>query len=189
MRIGILGGTFNPVHNGHLAVASEAMKHLHLDKVVFIPAYIPPHKDAAGIIPAADRYRMLQLVTEKKMNYEVCRYEIDKGEISYTVDTLRHLKEEYPKDTDFIFLIGADTLEALDTWKDIDELFHLCRFVAFNRPGYKNDNRYPKFERVVMQPQDASSSKIRKRIKESKPVSGLVPKRIEEYIIEKNLYK
>jgi len=189
MRIGLFGGTFNPVHNGHIALARTAITKLKLDKVIFIPAYIPVHKDAVGIIDAEDRLRMIELAIEISPGYEISRYEIDKKDKVYTVLTLRHFKNIYPKETEIFFLTGTDSLAELDTWKDLDKIFKLCRFVVFSRPGFSKDNGKQEVEIMDMDEVDISSSQIRERVSKENPIDNLVPVQVANYIDENNLYK
>lgn len=189
MRIGLLGGSFNPVHNGHIAIAKAALKELDLDRVLFIPVYIPPHKGAEGLIDAQGRYRMLELAAEKEPKFEISRYEIDKKQVSYSIDTLRYLKGAYPTGTEFFFLIGSDSLNELDTWKDIEQLKRLCRFAVCHRPGFDTDEGAAGIVKIEMEPFDISSTQIRSYVKEGRPIKGLLPEKVEEYIEGKRLYK
>lgn len=189
MRIGLFGGTFNPVHNGHIALAEGAIKGLKLHKIIFIPAYIPPHKSTQGLIGAQQRFKMVELAAGRRPGFEVSRFEIDEKETSYSVKTLEHFKKDYPADTEFFFLIGADSLKGLTAWKDINKVLRLCRFGVCNRPGFPTDIRYPKVERFNIKPSYISSTDIRERIKTHRPVKGLMPAAVEDYIIKNNLYK
>lgn len=189
MRVGLLGGTFNPVHNGHLNLAKAAKDRLKLDKVIFIPSYIPPHKKADNLIDAQERLRMIELAIKERADFEISRYEIDKKQISYTIDTVKYLKGSYPEDTEIFFLIGADSSGELKTWKDIDKLSRLCRFVVGDRPGFSRNSEHPWLEKIEITATDVSSSQIRRRIREGKKISGLLPKAVEDYIRTNNLYK
>ncbi len=119
MKIGVLGGTFNPVHAGHLILAEEMREKLGLDQVVFIPTCIPPHKQAKGIAPADDRMAMVKLAIKGNRSFSVSDVEIKRQGASYTIDTIRQLKKSYPRD-ELIFIIGSDLLKYLDDWKDIN---------------------------------------------------------------------
>jgi nicotinate-nucleotide adenylyltransferase len=189
MRIGLLGGTFDPIHNGHLAIAEQAYKQLALDKVIFMPASVSPHKVPDRSSDAEDRFRMIELAIKGRPGFEVSGYEIDKKGISYSVDTLQHLKATHPEETEFFFLLGSDSLAELDTWKDRDRLFKLCKFIVFNRRGFSPDSKFPNVERLEIEPIDISSTGIRKKIREEEEITGLVPEIVEEYIKAKNLYK
>ncbi|MCK4422630.1 MAG: nicotinate-nucleotide adenylyltransferase, partial [Candidatus Omnitrophica bacterium] len=129
MKIGILGGTFNPVHLGHLILAQECQQKLKLDKVVFIPAKIPPHKTRRMIIDAGDRYQMLKLALRGNSCFEVSRIELDRqGSKSYSVDTLSLLKKKWGDEVNLFFITGADALAELHSWKDMDKIFKIARF-------------------------------------------------------------
>ncbi len=189
MRIGLFGGTFNPVHNGHVTLARVAKTGLKLDKVIFVPAYIPPHKDAALIIDAKDRLCMIELAIGKSAGFEISRYEIDKEKKVYSVETLRHFKDTCPEDTEIFFLAGADSLPELGTWKDVDKIFTLCRFIIFSRPGFSKDNSKLKVETIDMGEVNISSTRIRECIRKNNPIGDMVPKQVADYITENNLYK
>lgn len=189
MRIGLFGGTFNPVHNGHIALAREAKIRLKLDKVIFIPAYIPVHKDAAEIIDAKDRLRMIELAIGSNAGFEISRYEIDKGEKVYSVETVRHFKGIYPKGTEIFFIAGTDSLSELDTWRDVDKIFALSKFVVFSRPGFSEDKSRQEVERIDIDEVDISSTRIRECAGKNNPIGNLVPKQVADYIAKNNLYK
>lgn len=189
MRIGLLGGTFNPVHNGHLALAEGAMEKLRLDKVIFIPAHISPHKAPDELIAAEERFKMIELAIDKRPNFEISRFEIEKQEKSYSIKTLEYFTDSYPKDTDLFFLIGADSFEGLTTWKDIDKVARLCRFAVCNRPNFSKETKHLDVEKFDIAPVYISSTDIRKRIKNAEPISGLLPQAVEDYIKKSNLYK
>ncbi len=189
MRIGLFGGTFNPVHNGHISLASQAKLKLRLDKVIFIPTYIPVHKDSEKMIPAIDRLSMIELAIGKKAGFEVSPYEIDRKEKVYSVDTIKHFKDSYPQETEFFFLTGADSLAGLDTWKDIDKIFTLCDFIVFTRPGFAKADNIKNVTYIDMDEVDISSTQIRENISRDNPISELVPFQVADYIVKKNLYK
>jgi nicotinate-nucleotide adenylyltransferase len=189
MRIGLFGGTFNPVHSGHIALARAAKIRLKLDKVIFIPAYIPPHKDAIGIIDAKDRFCMIELAISQNAGFEISRYEIDKEEKVYSVETVRHFKDIYPEGTEIFFLAGADSLSELDAWKDVDKIFTLCRFVIFSRPGFSKDNSRVEVETIDIEEVNISSTRIRERVRRNNPIDEMVPEQVADYIAKNNLYK
>lgn len=189
MRIGLLGGTFNPIHNGHLKLAEEAHRQLSLDAVMLIPSYMPPHKEADDLLDAQQRLRMIELAISGNINFEIYRYEIDKEEKSYTVDTVEYIRSSCPEDTKIFFLIGADSLVELDTWKDIEKLSKLCHFIVCDRPGFNKDSKYAWVDSIEITPVDVSSSEIRKRIRDGRDISGLLPEVVEDHIRENNLYK
>jgi nicotinate-nucleotide adenylyltransferase len=200
-KIGILGGTFNPIHTGHLIMAEEVCKHHQLSKVLFIPAYIPPHKSALDLADARHRYQMVKEAIRGNKKFEVSDLEIKREMKSYTIDTVQNLLQLYGKNSDVFLIMGADSLSELKLWKDIKKLSQLCHFVVVNRPGYPIDvpNRLAgavgndivsEIERLKVQisPVGISSTDIRKRLREGADVSGLVPSCVEAYIREHGLY-
>ncbi len=189
MKVAILGGTFNPVHNGHIALANTAAETFALDKVIFIPTYIPPHKDIEQIISAGDRFNMVELAIKDNDKYEVSRLEINRRNVSYSVDTVSYIKKIYPKDTEIFFLIGSDSAAALDTWKSIDKIFTVCRFVVGARPGYTLKTKNKNIEIMPMEPVDISSTQIRTMLKQGRSIQGLVPEKVADYIKKNRLYK
>ncbi len=184
-RIGILGGTFNPPHIGHLILAQEALTGFKLDKVIFIPAYLPPHKRVKGN-NAYRRYKMAGLACRTNPKFETSGIEIAERSVSYSVETLRKLKKKYGKGARLFFLVGSDN--DLKTWRDIDEAMRLATFIVANRPGsrIKKDRRV---KTVKMPSVDISSSDIRKRVRLSQPIRYLVPEAVEVYIKKNRLYK
>lgn len=135
MLIGLLGGTFNPVHNGHLHIARHIHRVLDLDKVLFIPTGDPPHKPVQALAPAFHRLAMVKLAIASIDHFDVYEREIDFPGISYTFDTLTQLRHEFPRDTTFGFIIGLDAFLDIETWKHADQLFSLCQFIVSSRPG------------------------------------------------------
>lgn len=200
LRLGIMGGTFNPIHNGHLVVAEEVRNLFQLDKVIFIPAGNPPHKQDKIMLPAEDRYLMTVLATMTNMYFEVSSMEIERGGLSYTVDTIKQLREKYGSKTKLYFITGADAILSIFTWKDVPQLLLSCEFIAATRPGYglddlrkkleELDNDYLKHIHLVEVPGIAvSSTDVRRRIKEGKPIKYLLPENVESYIIKQKLYQ
>lgn len=200
-RIGIFGGTFNPVHMGHLIMAQDALEVFDLSKVLFVPCDLPPHKDASRLAPAAHRATMLEKAIEDNPDFEMCDIEIRRGGTNYSIDTVRHLRNLYPRN-DLFFIIGSDSLMELHQWKDIEELLRLCRFVTFVRPGFdpqKASGKALKLENglgrdliknvVAVHQVEISASDIRHRIAEGMSIRYLVPTFVEIYIAEHNLYK
>ncbi|MGM8364646.1 nicotinate-nucleotide adenylyltransferase [Virgibacillus sp. W0181] len=186
MQIGILGGTFDPPHMGHLIIAEEVKNALQLDEIWFIPSYDPPHKNKA-MIDANHRINMLQLAIQGNDHFKLNTLEIDRSGISYTVDTIKELKEEYPGYT-FYFIIGADMVEYLPKWKHVDELVKLMNFVGVERPGFQVETSYPLLE-VDIPVFDISSSFIRERLRNNQTVTYLIPERVNTYIKERRLYE
>lgn len=190
LRIGILGGTFNPPHFGHLALADEARRRLKLDKVIFIPALIPPHKMLKDDDPAI-RYKMTVLACRHNPAFEVSSMELDRNAISYSVDTLRELKKRHGNLVQFFFITGSDSLEELKTWKESKELLKLAHFVAAKRHGFPLPLSGLKSGMITldMAPVNISSSMIRSRVKRALSIKRLVPESVRMFIKDKGLYK
>lgn len=195
-RVGIFGGTFNPVHTGHLIMAECVREQVHLDTVLFIPSAAPPHKDSSNLLDADTRIEMLKLATEDNKHFEVSDIEIELGkkDKNYTVNTLMALREKYTaEDTKLYLIIGMDQLISLHTWKDPGKLFFLSEVVVINRPGYlvtQVENEYGR--RVIYVPApniDISSTDIRFRVTEKRSIKYMVPAKVEQFITENNLYK
>ncbi len=185
MKIGILGGTFNPPHIGHLILAQAALGQLQLDKVFFIPANKPPHKDNEYIDPGL-RLKMVQLAIEGNAGFGALDIEIKRKGISYTVDTLVQLKSKYPKD-DFYLLIGSDLANNFDQWEKPDKIKKLANVVVVRRKATPLKKKRG-FVYINITQIDISSSKIRKRINDSQSIKYLVPGEVEKFIKDNNLY-
>jgi nicotinate-nucleotide adenylyltransferase len=188
MRIGILGGTFNPIHIGHLILAEEAVAKLGLDKLIFVPTYLPPHKDIDGIITARDRLRMVELAIVGNSKFEVSTFEIDSKKRSYSVDTLKEFRKIYGEDAVFYFLTGSDLLKDLFSWKDVSDIFKMSKFIVANRPGYPVKDVPKEVETVVITPIEISSDDIRKRIRTGRSIRYLVTDNVMKYIADRRLY-
>ena len=197
--IGILGGTFNPIHNGHLYIASEAMEELNLSEVLFIPAGNPPHKNDLAILEAELRGEMTKEAIKDYQGFKYCDYEINKKSYSYTYETLQYLKSKYAN-TKLYFIVGADSLLNLDKWKNVPEIFRLAQLVVFLRPGFsteelkkvkKETEDYYSTKIILLEllQMDISSSDIRKRIAENRNYQFLIPKEVYRYIEQNSLYK
>jgi nicotinate-nucleotide adenylyltransferase len=198
-RIGIMGGTFDPIHKGHLALAKAAMNEFVLNEVIFIPTGTPPHKKRK-ITNKAHRYKMVKLAIKGKPKYSISRIELDRKGISYAVDTCNELKKKYGDSAKLFYIMGLDSINEILEWKKPLELFKLCEFIVGTRPG----SRIRTFRRLVKFPplqkqvdkihlmelrENISSSDIRERLKEGKSVKSLLPKAIENYIKRNGLYK
>ena len=133
-RIGVMGGTFDPIHHGHLVAASEVAHHFELDEVIFVPTGRPWQK--SNVSPSEHRYLMTVIATASNPRFAVSRVDIDRSGPTYTVDTLRDLREQYP-DADLFFISGADAVEQIVSWKDVDKLWELAHFIAVSRPGHE----------------------------------------------------
>lgn len=196
MKVCIFGGTFNPVHNGHLIMAQAALEKFGLDRVVFIPCHLPPHKGSEEVVSSEDRLNMVRLAISGNSKFAVSDMEIKRGGRSYSIDTVKALRKKHG-DGDLFFLIGADMLKDFDSWVDAAELLKLCSFIVVERPGLglagivkglRSRGRY--FRRTVSEfPVGISSTEIRKRVKAGKTIRYLVPAAVEKYISRKGLYK
>ena len=189
MRIGILGGTFNPIHTGHLILAEEAYFKLKLDKLIFVPAFIPPHKSTSDVISAKDRLEMVRLAIEDNPAFEISTYEIDSKKKSYSIDTLKEFRNIYGDEALLCFITGSDSLKDLFSWKNINDIFKISKFIVANRPGYPLKDIPKEADTVVITPIEVSSEDIRKRLKEGKSIRYLVPEKVRKYILEHNLYR
>lgn len=187
MRIGILGGTFDPVHNGHIYLAEKSCAKLRLDKVIFIPTYLPPHKKGVKVTPAKHRYNMLKLAISGNKKFNVSDMEIRRRGRSYSVETLRRLRKKYGAKAELFFITGSDSLKELDKWKNLPEILRLCKFVIVERPGFKINRKLDGFILSCINAKDISSSDIRNRI-ESKSVKSLIPAKVKAYISRYKLY-
>lgn len=196
-RVGIFGGTFDPIHMGHLIVAETIMDEFHLDKVVFIPAAVPPHKLDRQISPAKHRYMMTMLATCSNPRFQVSDMEMHRQGPSYSRDTLAQLLEEHGSDTEFYFIVGADSVENLHTWNRIDELLTMCHFIGASRPGCMPDmekiaQRFgPLAEKIhcLETPElEISSTEIRHRVGQKRTIRYIVPETVEQYIYKEKLY-
>ena len=188
-KIGLFGGTFDPVHIGHLLMARAAMEQMALDKVVFIPSCVPPHKNSPTLFDARDRSGMIRQAVRGIPEFEVSDFEIKKGGKSYSVDTVRHFRSLYGASDKIYFIVGGDAIKQLNTWKDIDTLKVMCSFVSVNRPGYPRGEEKIKYHAVTMNGIEMSSTEIRKRILSGKSIQFLVPDSVLRYINRQGLYK
>jgi nicotinate-nucleotide adenylyltransferase len=193
-RVGVMGGTFDPIHHGHLVAASEVQSWFNLDEVVFVPTGEPWQKAAREVTPAEHRYLMTVIATASNPRFTVSRVDIDRGGPTYTIDTLRDLSAAMP-DTDLMFITGADALAEIFTWRDAAELFALAHFVGCTRPGYEMDQAMldgiPP-ERVTILEIPAltiSSTDCRDRTAKGEPVWYLVPDGVVQYIAKHKLYE
>lgn len=198
MKIGILGGTFDPVHLGHLAIAEEARAKLKLDEVIFVPAGQPWMKKDTPVSPAEHRINMLRLAISGKTYFKLSTVEIERGGLSYSVETVAELRAKLKAEDEIVLIVGWDSLETLPQWREPARLITMCRIVALPRPGYKRpdiaslEKEVPGLsERVILldKPEIAiSATEIRERVRQGLPISHLVPEAIERYIREKGLY-
>lgn len=189
-RIGVYGGTFNPIHIAHLIAAEAVYEALNLDEVWFMPARIPPHKQDQRLAASEHRLRMLQLALEPYQEFKVCTYELEQSTISYTFDTMKALVQKYA-DHQFNFIIGADMVAYLSKWYRYEELLAMVPFVAVQRPQHPIASELPWLRHIHMvnMPQiDISSTEIRQRCKNNRSIRFLVPNGVDTYIKEHQLY-
>ncbi len=179
-RVGIFGGSFNPVHLGHLSLAERARSELDLDKVLFVPSYRTPLKDPKALMPASLRLSCLRQAVKARKYFAVSNYEIRQKGISYTVDTLGHFRRKFGPKTTLYFLAGADAAKNFSRWKSPDKVIKLCRFVVFSRPGFSPPRAGREFLQVHFPALDISSSEIRRRWLAGMSLKGIVPAEVEQ---------
>jgi len=199
LKKGIIGGTFDPIHVGHMYIATKAQQYLGLDKVIFMPSGMPPHKEGKDVTPSKLRYKMVEAAIKGKNNFEISDYEIKKNGYSYTYETMEYFKEK-EINTEWYFISGCDCLFSLDKWKNVDRIMKACKFVVFNRPGY-NDDDIRKQKKAVEEKYDTSiifldflllevsSTYIRSAVKEKKDASSFLPEGVYEIIEQHGLYQ
>ncbi|MDY0189834.1 MAG: nicotinate-nucleotide adenylyltransferase [Desulfuromonas sp.] len=212
MKTGIIGGTFNPIHNAHLKIATELLEYCQLDRVIFIPAALPPHKHAAKIVAFEHRLQMVRCAISAQRQFEVSDIERQRGGKSYSVDTLKQLHQRYPAD-EFYFLIGMDSFINIATWHKYKQLFTLCNLVIAQRPGATKPEQPPELPVAIRQQfcydakldlyrhksghrliflqetfLDISSTQIRKKIAQQQPIETLLPAPVAQYIHAHKLY-
>lgn len=199
-RIGISGGTFDPIHLGHLIIAEKARECLMLEKVVFIPTGDPPHKEGMNVTDAVHRYNMVCEAISTNPDFEASRIEVDRLGFSYTIDTLTELKSTFDEDSRFFFITGADVVYELLTWKEYEKVFAMCEFAAVMRPGFEKDdvlNRIKSLKErfgaeiclIDIPLIGISSTLIRDNIVNGRSVKYLIPERVERYIYKHGLYR
>jgi len=197
-RLGILGGTFDPIHHGHLVAAEEAHHQLRLDHVLFLPAGRPPHKPKRPISPVKHRLRMLELAIAGKPYFSISRVDVERPGPHYTVDALGLLRAEWGAEVTFYFIEGSDSLADISAWYQPQRLIELCELAVVERPGSRT--HLPQLEEqlpgltarihwVQMPFLDISSSDLRARVQAGRPISYLVPPAVEAYILEQGLYR
>lgn len=187
-RIGVMGGTFDPIHNGHLVAASEVASAMELDEVLFVPTGKPWQKQEVS--PAEHRYLMSVVATASNPQFKVSRVDVDRPGFTYTVDTLNELNVQFP-DADLFFISGADAIAQIIAWKDIDSVWDLAHFVAVSRPGHKL--KLPKAPKGAISELEVpalsiSSTDVRQRVADGKPIWYLVPDGVVQYISKHHLY-
>ena len=192
MRRGVMGGTFDPIHLGHLAAASEVAHSFSLDEVVFVPAGIPWQKSHRRVSPAEDRYLMTVIATAADPRFTVSRVDVDRPGPTYTVDTLRELRQTWGDEGETFFITGADALNDILSWHETDEVLRLAHLVGVTRPGHVlSDPGLPQGRVTLLEvPSLAiSSSDIRSRVAAGQPIRYLVPAGVESYIAKLGLYR
>ena len=198
-RLGIMGGTFDPIHYGHLVTAEEARGRFELDKVVFVPSGKPPHKKGYTVTEARHRYLMTILAVATNPYFEVSRLEIERKGYSYTIDTVSHFYETSPKDCEIFFITGADAILEILTWKNVEELLGKTKFIVATRPGIDLKHldavvtQLPAHGSNAIFPLEVpamaiSSTDIRRRVKEDRSIKYLLPEAAEQYIYKNGLY-
>lgn len=199
-RIGVMGGTFDPIHYGHLVTAEAARKEFGLERVVFLPSGIPPHKDPKAVTGAEHRYMMTVLATLSNPHFDVSRVDIDREGVTYTVDSLKILKQLFGESTELYFITGADAILEIVSWKNSDQLLKLAHFIGATRPGFSLQSvpkltqewlaSHPERVHLIKVPALAiSSTDIRERVRAGDSIRYLVPEPVEHYIRRHNLYK
>ncbi|MHB8095265.1 MAG: nicotinate-nucleotide adenylyltransferase [Candidatus Aminicenantales bacterium] len=213
--MGLFGGTFDPVHCGHLQAAHEVRTAFSLDKVLLIPSFTPPHKERAGMAPAADRLRMVELACAGEPGFEASSIEVDAGEKSYSIITLEKIRRIYPLSRVF-FILGIDAFLEIDTWRDHERVLEECHFIVMTRPGFRFEDagrvlggalrgrihrvsgaetideslfESPRIFFTPIRAMDVSSTEVRRRIRSGESVRGLVPDPVDEFIRARHLYR
>ncbi|MEE6263448.1 nicotinate-nucleotide adenylyltransferase [Plantactinospora sonchi] len=191
-RIGIMGGTFDPIHHGHLVAANEVADRFELDEVLFVPTGQPWQKADEPVSPAEDRYLMTVIATASNPRFQVSRVDIDRGGPTYTVDTLRDLHDQYGPKVQLFFITGADALEKILSWKDLDQMFELAHFIGVTRPGFELSDAHLPADTVSLVEVPAmaiSSTDCRRRVAAGGPVWYLLPDGVVQYIAKRRLYQ
>lgn len=196
-RIGIFGGTFNPIHFGHLVTAEAVREQYNLDYIIFVPCANPPHK-TSGVVDAKHRYAMTSLAILENPYFLISDIELKREGYSYTVDTIKAFREIYGKETEFFFIAGTDTIHELPTWKYIWELLELCNFVGATRPDgsaiidsvieFFGELGKKRIHRLDTPELEISSTDLRLRLKEHRSVRYMMPRSVIQYIIDNNIY-
>jgi nicotinate-nucleotide adenylyltransferase len=187
-----MGGTFDPIHHGHLVAASEVQSRFQLDEVVFVPTGQPWQKGNIAVSPAEDRYLMTVIATASNPRFHVSRVDIERDGPTYTVDTLRDLRAQYGPKAQLFFITGADALAKILSWKDALEMLSLAHFVGVTRPGFELSDAHLPADTVTLVEVPAmaiSSSACRARVAEGEPVWYLVPDGVVQYIVKRGLYR
>jgi nicotinate-nucleotide adenylyltransferase len=195
-RLGVMGGTFDPIHHGHLLTAEEALQQFELDEVAFIPTGRPWMKEDEDVSAAEHRYLMVVIATASNPRFSVSRLEIEREGPTYTVDTLKELRAERGDDVELFFITGADAMLEIFQWKSADEAFELANFIAATRPGYDlaafergAPTSHPQVSVMTIPALAISSTDIRDRVRDGRPIRYLVPEGVQTYIEKAGLYR
>ncbi|MDA3937047.1 MAG: nicotinate-nucleotide adenylyltransferase [Actinomycetota bacterium] len=197
-RLGIMGGTFDPIHFGHLVTAEEALVQFNLDKVLFMPTGQPARKTNRSVAPSEHRYLMTVVATASNPDFEVSRMEIDRPGLTYTIDTMRELRDQFGPRTDLYFITGADAVWEIVSWKDAQDFQGLCKFIAATRPGYdlheplaveQIESKGLHVDYIEVPALAISSTGIRQRVLGRRPVRYLLPESVAAYIEKYGLYR
>jgi len=191
-RLGVMGGTFDPIHHGHLVAASEVGHFFGLDEVVFVPTGQPWQKEDRQVSPSEDRYLMTVIATASNPRFSVSRIDIDRGGPTYTIDTLRDLRAQRGDEAELFFITGADALARMMSWQDVNELFALAHFVGCTRPGHRlTGDGLPedKISLIEIPALAISSTGCRARVAAGEPIWYLVPDGVVQYIAKRDLYR
>ena len=198
VNVGLMGGTFDPIHMGHLVSAEEARQQFSLDYVIFVPAGLPPHKEKTGVSAPEHRYLMTSMAVMSNPAFIVSRYEVDRVEPSFTIDTVRHFARQEAHSANLFFITGADAILEILTWKDYAELLEMCTFIAVTRPGYSLE-RLGEMQSSLPGIMDQvhlleipalaiSSTYIRERVMLGRTIKYLTTEPVEQYIYKQSLY-
>lgn len=194
-----MGGTFDPIHYGHLIAAENSRSEFGLDRVVFIPAARPPHKEGESVLDSAHRLQMVKLALANNPAFEISTLEQERQGPSYTINTVEYYRNRFPESQIF-FIMGMDSLLMFDTWRDYQRLAGLCRFIVVTRPGYAMEPDHPalgnlpqllwdNLSLLEIPGMDISSSDIRRRVRSGSPIKYMLPSAVEGYILEHGLYR
>lgn len=194
IKIGLLGGSFDPIHNGHLKLANWVRNKLFLNRIIFIPAAVPPHKQNVKLTDSEHRYRMVQIAIENYPDFEISDVELKRDGISYTIDTIFYFEKIFNLSKDNLFLIiGADSLLDFPNWKEPEKIIENCQVVVLQRPEVNLKNANPKYKRqaiILHSPLiDISATDIRRKVREGESIAQIVPPAVAQYIYEHNLYQ
>ncbi len=198
-KIGIMGGTFDPIHTGHLATAEAVRVEYDLERVLFIPAANPPHKQHSRVTKPLHRYIMTVMATYSNPHFHVSPIEIERPGLSYAIDTVLELIKQYGDNIEFYFIVGSDTIQELASWKDIDHLLEICHFIAANRPGSAytlediikpfGEKGFKRIHSLPTPELEISSTDVREKVRQGRSIKYFVPESVEIYICKENLYK